>query len=160
MRPHFLALLAEALAKARKFGEALHVLEEALSMVLRNGERCYEAELLRLKGELLLMQSAGRAVSIAARSGRAAVETESASVTNAIGCFGQSIMVAQQQQAKSLELRAVMCVARLYKNQGRQDEAWSLLAQIYDQFTEGFDTKDLLEAKVLLDELSQSNRLA
>jgi predicted ATPase len=53
-----------------------------------------------------------------------------------------------------------MSVARLYRNQGRQDEAWSLLAQIYDSFTEGFDTRDLLEAKALLDELSQSDRLA
>ena len=88
------------------------------------------------------------------------VETEPPSAANAIGCFDQSIKIAQQQQAKSLELRSVMSIARLYRNQGRRGEAWSLLAQIYDRFTEGFDTRDLLEAKVLLDELSQSDRLA
>jgi predicted ATPase len=87
LRPHFLGLLAEALLKARKVGEGLHVLDEALAMVVRNGERYYQAELYRLKGELLLMQSAGRAVSIAARGGRSVVETEQLSAANAIGCL-------------------------------------------------------------------------
>jgi len=75
-------------------------------------------------------------------------------VANADRCFNQSIKIAQRQKAKSLELRAVMSVARLYQNQGKQEEARGLLAQIYARFTEGFDTMDLREAKALLDELS------
>ncbi|MGH9962757.1 MAG: hypothetical protein ACREBC_37520, partial [Pyrinomonadaceae bacterium] len=69
-------------------------------------------------------------------------------------CFDQSIKIAQEQKAKSWELRAVMSLARLYKNQNRQKEAGRLLAQIYGRFNEGFDTSDLREAKALLDELS------
>ena len=123
-------------------------------MAHRNGERYYEAELYRLKGELLLMQSTGRSVSRAATGGKAVVKAEPAAVSNAEGCFNQSIKIAQRQNAKSLELRAVMSVARLYQNQGRQEEARGLLAQIYNRFTEGVDTMDLREAKALLDELS------
>jgi predicted ATPase len=81
------------------------------------------------------------------------IVAEPHSVTNAEACFRQSIKIAQQQRAKSLELRAVMSVARLYQKQGRQKEARSLLAQIYDRFTEGFDTVDLREAKALLGDL-------
>ena len=154
IRPHFLALLAEALGKARQADEGLRVSEEALAMAHRNGERYYEAELYRLKGELLLMQSTGRSVSRAAPAGKAVVKAEPPAVSNAEGCFNQSIKIAQRQNAKSLELRAVMSVARLYQNQGRQEEARGLLAQIYNRFTEGVDTMDLREAKALLDELS------
>jgi predicted ATPase len=154
IRPHFLALLAEALGKARQADEGLRVSEEALAMAHRNGERYYEAELYRLKGELLLMQSTGRSVSRAAPGGKAVVKAEPLAVSNAEGCFNQSIKIAQRQNAKSLELRAVMSVARLYQNQGRQEEARGLLAQIYNRFTEGVDTMDLREAKALLDELS------
>ena len=82
------------------------------------------------------------------------VVAEPPAVTNAEGCFNQSIKIAQRQKAKSLELRAVMSAARLYQNQGRPEEARSLLAEVYDRFTEGFDTMDLREAKVLLDALS------
>jgi len=154
VRPHFLALLAEALDKVRQAEEGLRVLEEALAVVHRNGERYYQAELYRLKGELLLKQSTARAVSRAAAGGKAVVETEPPALTSAEGCFNQSIKIAQQQTAKSLELRTVMSVARLYQNQGKQEEARGLLAQIYARFTEGFDTMDLREAKALLDELS------
>jgi predicted ATPase len=75
-------------------------------------------------------------------------------VAQAAGCFNQSIEVARQQKAKSWELRAVMSLARLYQNRGQQKEARSLLTQIHDSFTEGFDTMDLREAKALLDESS------
>jgi predicted ATPase len=94
----------------------------------------------------------GAAVYKVAAAGKSIV-AEPAAVTNAEACFRQSIKIAQQQRAKSLELRAVMSVARLYQKQGRQKEAKSLLAQIYDRFTEGFDTVDLQEAKALLSEL-------
>ena len=130
-------------------------------MAHRNGERYYQAELYRLKGELLLMQSTGRAVSQAATSGKAVVETEPPAVDATPKAVSISpSRLPRQQKAKSLELRAVMSLARLYQNQGRAEEARGLLAQIYDRFTEGFDTRDLREAKALLDELSQSHRLA
>src|SRR5262245_44321939 len=154
VRPHFLALLAETLDTDRRVEEGLRLLEEAQAIIDRNGERYYQAELYRLKGELLLKQSTGRAVAQVARGGDAVVETESPGVTNAEGCFKESIKIAQRQEAKSLELRAVISMARFYQNQGRLKEARGLLAQIYENFTEGFDTMDLREAKALLNELS------
>jgi predicted ATPase/DNA-binding winged helix-turn-helix (wHTH) protein len=153
-RPHFLALLGEALREAGQVEDGLLVLEEALELAHRNGEGSYVAELYRIKGELLLMQATGRGVSRAATGGKAVFEAEPARVAQAEACVNQSIKIAQPQKAKSLELRAVMSLARLYQNQGKQEEARSLLEQIYDSFTEGFDTKDLIEAKALLDELS------
>jgi DNA-binding winged helix-turn-helix (wHTH) protein/predicted ATPase len=152
VRPHFLGLLAEALDNTSQAQEALRMLEDALAMVLHSAERYYEAELHRLKGELLLKQTRGRAAQAAGR-GKAAVETEPLLV-QAEACFKQSIKISQQQNAKSLELRAVTSVARLYQNQGKLEEARSLLAPIYSTFTEGFDTTDLREVKALLDELS------
>jgi len=154
VRPHFLALLAEAMDTDRQVEEGLRLLEEAQALIDRNGERYYQAELYRLKGELLLKQSTARTVAQAARSGDAVVETEASAVTDAEACFYQAIKLAQGQKAKSLELRAVISMARLYQNQGRQKEARSLLAPIYDTFTEGFDTMDLRESKALLDQLS------
>jgi predicted ATPase len=152
--PHFFALLVEALDKTGKVEERLCILEEALAVVRRNGECYYQAELYRLKGELLRSQSAGRGVSRAAIGRKAVVEAEPTAFANAERCFSQSIKIAQRQRAKSLELRAVMSLARLYQKQSKQQEARDLLAQIYDGFTEGFDTVDLREAKALRDELS------
>jgi DNA-binding winged helix-turn-helix (wHTH) protein/predicted ATPase len=158
LRPHFSALLAEALAKARQPGAGLQGLEESLTAASRNGDASYQAELYRIKGELLRMLAAGCGNTPAATGGEAAVETEPSEVAQAEGCFKQSIQIAQRQQAQSLELRAVMSLARLYQSRGNQQEARDLLAQIYRRFTEGFDTKDLIEAKVLLDELSVVKR--
>jgi predicted ATPase len=98
-------------------------------------ERLYEAKVYRLRGELLLQQSA-------APQGEA---EES---------FHQALIVARRQQAKSWELRAAMSLARLRQQQGRRDEAYALLAPIYAWFTEGFDTADLQEARALLAALS------
>ena len=134
--------------------EGLHLLEEAQAIIDRNGERYYQAELYRLQGELLLKQSKGRGIPQMLTGGKAVVEAESPAVTNAEGCFNESIKIAQRQKAKSLELRTAISMAHLYQNQGRLKEARSLLAQIYDKFTEGFDTMDLREAKALLNELS------
>ena len=75
-------------------------------------------------------------------------------MSEAEGCFRQAINVARRQSAKSLELRAVTSLSRLLHQQGEKDEARQMLAEIYGWFTEGFDTADLKEAKVLLDELS------
>ena len=82
-----------------------------------------------------------------------ATESEPRSASEAEACFLKAIEIAQKQQAKSLELRAVMSLARLWQRQGKTDEARQMLAEIYDWFTEGFDTKDLQEAKALLENL-------
>ena len=124
-RPQFLTLLAEALINARQTDEALRVLDEALELVHARDEKRYLAELYRLKGEL----------------------------THDEECFLQAISVAQHQKAKSWELRASMSLARFYRDRGKHEVARLLLRQIYDQFTEGFDTLDLREAKALLDDL-------
>ena len=154
VRPHFLALLAEALGNAGQAAEGLRVLEEALAMAHRNGEGYYEAELYRLKGELLHTQSTGRDLSRAATVGKAVVEAGPPAIAHAEGCINQAIRIAQRQKAKSWELRAVTSMARLYQSRNKREEARGLLTQIYDRFTEGFDTVDLREAKMLLDELS------
>jgi hypothetical protein len=82
------------------------------------------------------------------------VAGESSSVSESEECFHHSLTIAQQQQAQSYELRARMSLSRLYQNQNKHQEARNVLAQIYDRFTQGFDTPDLLEAKALLDALS------
>jgi TOMM system kinase/cyclase fusion protein len=134
-RPYYLALLAEAYGKAGQADEGLRVLAEALTAVHTTGERQHEAELYRLKGELLLQQD---------------VPDEQ----EAESCFRQAVDVARQQQAKSFELRAAMSLSRLWQPQGKSAEARQLLEPIYGWFTEGFDTADLQEAKALLEELT------
>jgi predicted ATPase len=133
-----LAMLAEAHGKVGQVGEGLAVLAEALDLVDKTGERVKEAELYRLKGELTLQAQ------IQGPTSKVAEEAET--------CFLKAIEVARHQQAKSLELRAVMSLSRLWQQQGKKDEACNLLTKIYGWFTEGFDTKDLQEAKALLDE--------
>jgi predicted ATPase len=133
--PWMLALLAESRGKVGQVEEGLHALREALELMQTTQDRVYEAEVYRLQGELLLQQSA-------------------AQQEEAVACFQQALAVARRQQAKALELRATMSLARLWQQQGKRDEARELLAPIYGWFTEGFDTADLQEAKVLLDELS------
>ena len=140
LQPYFLALLAEGCGKVGHMGEGLSALTEALTLVEETGERVYEAELYRLKGELTLEQSSVPGL-------------ESIVQKEAEACFHKAIEIAQRQQAKSLELRAVMSLARLWQQQGKKDEARQILAEIYGWFTEGFDTTDLQEAKALLDEL-------
>ena len=151
--PHFLALLVEAFAKTRQVEEGLRVLEEALRVVNRNGERYYLAELYRIKGELLLLQATDRVLSRAVPSGQTVSRARIPEVAPAEACFHQSIEIAREQNAKSWELRAVTSLARLYQNQHKGSEAHRLLEQIYSKFTEGFDTADLKEAKAVLDEL-------
>ena len=121
-------------------------------MVDKSGERFYEAELYRLKGELTLqrfnVQGSTFKVEESPKSEVRGPESE------AEECFWKAIEIARGQQAKSLELRAVMSLSQLWQQQGKQDEARQLLAEIYGWFTEGFDTKDLQEAKTVLEELS------
>jgi predicted ATPase len=139
-RPHFLGLLAQAYGKNGQREEGLRALAEALEVVHETGERVREAELMRLKGELTLQAQVSEP--------RATVAAE------AEVCFHKAIDIARRQSAKSWELRAVISLSRLWQQQGKQKEARQILAEIYGWFTEGFDTKDLQEAKVLLDELN------
>ena len=130
-----LAQLAEVYGQWGQADEGLHMLAEALTVVNTTGGRCYEAELHRLTGELLLRQIVPDAPAAEA-------------------CFQQALAVARYQQAKTWELRAAMSLARLWQRQGRRDQACELLAPIYGWFTEGFDTADLQEAQALLDALA------
>src|SRR5262249_1180880 len=132
-RPYYLAFLAEAHRTLREPEAGLTALAEALTLAETTEERWYEAELYRLKGELLLQQSSGNSP---------AAET----------CFQQAISIAQNQQAKSLELRAAASLARLWQQQGKRQEAYDLLTPVYNWFTEGFDTADLKDARALLND--------
>lgn len=129
--PHTRAMLADVHVLMGKPDLALAALDDALGMCARTGEAWVEAELHRRKGELL-----------------------GADPTAAEACFCKSIDTARSQSAKLFELRASVSLARLWRDQGKRDEAHALLAPIYDWFTEGFDAVDLIEAKALLDELA------
>jgi hypothetical protein len=130
-------------------------LTESLTLVEKTGERVYEAELYRLKGELLLRQNTGRseahATPLAACMSAAAGQGGEAET-----CFQQALAIARRQQAKSLELRAAMSLARLWQQQDKYAAAHQLLAEVYSWFTEGFDTADLQEARALLDVLGEN----
>jgi class 3 adenylate cyclase/predicted ATPase len=134
-QPAFLTMLAEAYAHVGQPTEGLAVLADALTRVDTTGECWREAELLRLRGELLL--------AVSAENHR---EAESR--------FRQALIIAHQQQAKSFELRTAMSLSRLWQQQGKRIEAYALLAPLYGWFTEGFDAADLQEAKALLETLA------
>jgi tetratricopeptide (TPR) repeat protein len=129
-----LALLAEVYGKVGEADAGLHMLAEALAVVRTQAEHFYEAEVYRLKGELLWQQAVR-------------------DVPQAEACFQHALALARRQEAKSLELRAAMSLTRLWQQQGKCAEARELLAPIYGWFTEGFATADLQDAKVLLEEL-------
>ncbi len=132
-RPYYLYLLARAYMEDNRVGDALGALTEALAAVDQYEDRNYEAEINRLVGELLLRQE------------------------NPVGAgrrFQRAIEIARHQSAKSWELRATTSLARLLATQGRRDEARAMLTEIYNWFTEGFDTADLKDAKALLEELA------
>ena len=137
-RSQDLGLLAEAQCTPGQAEDGLAAVAEALAFVGQTEERYYEAELYRLKGVLTLQ--------LHATDQKSKVEEE------AEACFQKAIEIAKHQQAKSWELRAATSLARLWQRQNKQAEARALLAEIYNWFTEGFDTKDLLDAKALLEE--------
>jgi predicted ATPase len=138
--PGYYRFLAEAQAQAGQPAEGLATLVKALAVMEETGERHWETELYRLQAELLLMQGNEAGAG--------------ASLHQAESCFQHAIEVARQQQAKSWELRATVSLARLWREQGKVDEARQMLAEIYGWFTEGFDSADLIEARALLKELS------
>ena len=134
-QPYFVALIIEACGKAIQAEEGITALKEALDVMERTGTRTYEPRLYLLMGEVSLMQTGSGA-------------------TKAEKYFRRAIEVASRQRAKSWELRATVSLARLLTKQGRHHEGHAMLADIYNWFTEGFDTLDLKEAKALLDELA------
>ena len=134
-RYHFAALLAEACGNEGQLKEGLSEIDQALLTVTKTGERFYEPELHRIKGELLLKEN-------------------HADEQQASDCFRTSIRVAREQSSKSFELRATTSLSRLLLNQGERNEPRQMLEQIYGWYTEGFNTADLKQAKALLEELS------
>jgi predicted ATPase len=130
--PFFLTLLADAEGGANQRDQGLGDLAEGERLVAETEDRWAEAELYRVRGELL-------------RAGHDPAAAER--------CFCQAIGIAQQQSAKFWELRAAISLARLWREQGKRDAAHDLLAPTYGWFTEGFDTPVLKEAKALLAEL-------
>ena len=130
--PYHLARLAGTCEIAEQTEDAATLLDDAVLIVERTGERWFAAELNRLKGQLMLRQGHSDA---------------------AEELYRKALSIAEEQEAKLWELRASVSLARLRRDQGRRAEARNLLAPVYGWFTEGFDTPDLKEARVLLDEL-------
>jgi predicted ATPase len=122
-------------AEVGQFDDARHCIRDAIIAVDTTKERAWEADVNRLAGEVALILPEPDA-------------------TKAEAYFERAVSVARQQQAKSLELRAAMSLARLWRDQGKPQQARELLAPVYVWFTEGFDTRDLKEAKALLEELA------
>ena len=130
--PYHLALLAEAYGQAGQPEVGLTCLAEALTLVEATEERWWEAEVYRLKGELLL-------------------RLPLPDIPQATACLHQALDVARRQQAKALELRAALSLSRLWQQQGQRDQARQLLTEVYSWFTEGFETPDLQEARMWLE---------
>jgi predicted ATPase len=132
--PKGLSYLAKAQAELGQFDDAWRCIEEAITHIETTKERWWEAEVNRIAGEIALQATEPKAA-------------------KAEAYFDRSLSVARQQQARSWELRAAMSLARLWRDQGKVQQARELLAPVYGWFTEGFDTRDLKEAKGLLEEL-------
>src|SRR5262249_27623566 len=145
-RTHQLTLLTEAYQMVREPEAGLAALDEALALVEQTEERFWEAEIYRLKGELLL-EVEGAELSRGAADGMPDAESPE-------GCFLTAIAITRRQEGKALELRATVSLARLWRKQGKKEQAQHILAEIYGWFAEGFDTVDLQQAKALLQELS------
>ena len=154
--PWYLSLLAEALGKAGQIQDGLSLIDEAFAVIEKTGERLSEAECYRLRGELLLnderktrnaeRRKKPKQMPSVHRSSFIVHHFEEAEV-----CYQQAIEIARQQNAKSFELRAATSLARLWQRQGKSQEAHTLLSDVYNWFTEGFETLDFQEAKAVLE---------
>jgi class 3 adenylate cyclase/predicted ATPase len=131
---YLLCLLADVLTSNGQNDQAFHAVTKALEVASRLGERVWEAELMRRKGEII-------------------ASLPTVGTAEAEACFRRAIETANAQGSKSLELRAATSLARFWRDQGKRREAHDVLAPIYDWFTEGFDTTDLKDAHALLDQL-------
>ena len=141
--PYYLTLLADRCGKVGQLPQGLTVLDEAFAAQKKTSERFWEAELYRLKGEMLIKTDSWKMESTVQK------EVEE--------CFQTALDIARHQGAKSLELRAATSLAHLWQRQGKKEEAHQLLSEVYNWFTEGFDTADLKDAKALLDQLSEGS---
>ncbi len=133
--PYFLSLHARAARSIGRYDVALETVGEALRVARATGELVWELELLRLEGEVCLID-------------------EARDVGRALGCFDRAIEIARREHARSWELRATVSLARVLATKGERDDARRKLADVYGGFTEGFDTADLSEAQRLLEELA------
>ena len=132
-RPHFLAVLADALAGAGNVAGGLAALGDAFEVMKSTGQRYYEAELSRLSGELFV---------------------KSGELARAEFYFQEALRIAREQGARSLELRGAIGLSRLWRTQGKQKQAAALLAGVYSGFVEGFETADLSQARILIEEMA------
>ena len=132
--PSYLSHLGRAYSELRQFDESWRCIDEAIAAVETTKESWFEADVHRTAGEIMLM-------------------SHEPDVTKAERHFERALAVARSQQAKSWELRAAMSMARLWRDQGKRQQAHDLLAPVYGWFTEGFDTLDLRDAKALLEQL-------
>lgn len=146
---HYYGMEAELCLGANRLHDARKALDQGFEMVEQHNERFWEAELHRIKGELILAEwrGAGRRQSLAAHA---------AACDEAEGCFQSALTISRGQQAKSLELRAATSLARHFGNLGRRKQAQDVLQPVYAWFSEGFDMPDLRDAKALLDTLNAS----
>jgi predicted ATPase len=138
--PMIFTVLAEAYQGCGKLAEALGAVETGLAIAAQTGQPFFDAELYRLRGEIALKT---------VDSPQSRVECQK----TAEECFRRALDIARAQEAKSFGLRAATSLARLWRDQGKRAEARDLLAPVYGWFTEGFDTRDLKDAKALLEEL-------
>jgi predicted ATPase len=129
--PSYLGMLGDTYTQLARFEDAHRVLSEGLAVAEKNDDRCHEAELHRLRGELFLAESPDR-------------------LSDAENCFHQGIETARRQQSKAWELRATMSLARLWQRTGRSGEARDAVAAVYRTYTEGFTTPDLMDAQSFL----------
>ena len=150
LRPVYLGILAYAYIQNGKIQEGLQTVENALAAVNESGERTSEAELYRLKGELLLSSDKDGLKDKADHKNCPSTKEREAEF-----CFEKAIEIARRQEAKSWELRTVVSLSKLLITQNRQDIAYKRLKPLYDWFTEGFDTVDLIEARAILQRLSK-----
>jgi class 3 adenylate cyclase/predicted ATPase len=132
--PSYLGLLGDVYTQLARLEDARRVLDEGLAVAEKNDDRCHEAELHRLKGELFLTESPDR-------------------LSDAEACFRRAIETARYQQSKGWELRATMSLARLWRRQGRRGDARAALTAAHETYTEGFTTPDLVDARGLLESL-------
>jgi len=148
--PYILSVFAAVYASIGQVRNGLDAIQKGLTTVNNTREHMWESELHRLKGDLTLQQSQ-------IVDSKSQVANPQSAIPNpqseAEACFLNALAIARTQHAKSLELRAATSLARLWQQQGKKTEAYQLLFPVYNWFTEGFDTKDLQEAKALLDEL-------
>jgi predicted ATPase len=163
---YFLVLLAEAYKKSGETRKGLEVLTTAYDLALRTGDRWWEAELYRLKGEILLLQCESQRLGFKGTGAKLGVQESKSKrgkpqskncnlqlEAEVETCFHQALNLARRQRAKSLELRAVVSLCQLWRQQGKEADALQLLTPVYGWFQEGFDTLDLQDAWALLQSL-------